>query len=75
MCKTLKGEVHASSHIPLTPRGLVGVQGAELPEAFWFWSFQKANEANLSKICTFFPTIIFRDMRFIGLGRFSTWRG
>ena len=34
MCKTLKVEVPASSHIPLTPRGLAGVQGTELPEAF-----------------------------------------
>ena len=36
MCKTLKVEVPASSHISLTPRGLAG---PELPEAFGFWSF------------------------------------
>ena len=30
------------------PRGLAGVQGAEPPETFGFWSFKKQKEADFS---------------------------
>ena len=42
MCKTLKVGVPASSHIPLTPRGLAEVQGAELRKLVGFCMIFKA---------------------------------
>ena len=53
MCKTLKVEVPARAHIPLTPRGLAGVQGGRAPGSFWVFIILKPNEADFSKIAPF----------------------